>query len=117
MMFSPQNDEKDLEHLLACLEAVPRSAPVKSAPPPVPLSISVFSPKEALLLPSETLPLEKAPGRILSDLSVSCPPAVPILVSGERITEEAVRCFRYYGIESLSCIPEAYEKNKQNKQR
>ena len=117
MMFSPQNDEKDLEHLLACLEAVPRSAPVKSAPPPVPLSISVFSPKEALLLPSETLPLEKTPGRILSDLSVSCPPAVPILVSGERITEEAVRCFRYYGIESLSCIPEAYEKNKQNKQR
>ena len=107
MMLSPRNTDEELEQLLDCLKAVPRRAPIQSAPPPVPPSETVLSPKEALLLPSETLPLEKACGRILSDFSVSCPPAVPILISGERITEEAVRCFRYYGIECLSCVAEA----------
>jgi len=45
-------------------------------------------------------------GRVLAAASVGCPPAVPIVVSGERISAEAVECFRYYGIESCSVIKE-----------
>ena len=39
-----------------------------------------------------------AEGRVLTSLNVSCPPAVPIVVSGEKIDRNAIRAFSYYGI-------------------
>ena len=44
------------------------------------------------------IPVEQAEGRILADPCAGCPPAVPVLIAGERIDAEAIRCFRYYGI-------------------
>jgi arginine/lysine/ornithine decarboxylase len=35
---------------------------------------------------------------------VGCPPAVPIVVSGERIDESAEECFAYYGITHCAVI-------------
>jgi arginine/lysine/ornithine decarboxylase len=64
----------------------------------------VLSIREALLSPKETVPVEKALGRILAAPTVSCPPAVPILVCGERVEEDAIRCFRYYGRETCTVV-------------
>ena len=54
----------------------------------------------------ETLPVEKAIGRVLSSASVTCPPAIPIVVCGEEVNETAAACFRYYGIENCSVVKE-----------
>jgi arginine/lysine/ornithine decarboxylase len=64
---------------------------------------------EALLAPAEKVAAEKSAGRILADPCVSCPPAVPLLISGERIGEEAVRCFRYYGISGVWCVSRSFD--------
>ena len=53
--------------------------------------------RKAIFAPSEELPLEDCLGRVLAAPSVSCPPAVPILVCGEEIDQAAIDCFRYYG--------------------
>jgi arginine/lysine/ornithine decarboxylase len=45
-------------------------------------------------------------GRVLAAATVGCPPAVPIVVSGERISESAVACFAYYGIETCAVVKE-----------
>jgi arginine/lysine/ornithine decarboxylase len=45
-------------------------------------------------------------GRVLAAATVGCPPAVPIVVSGERIDESAVACFRYYGIKTCAVVKE-----------
>ena len=37
----------------------------------------------------------------LGTAPVSCPPAVPIVVSGERISEAAVQMMQHYGIETV----------------
>ena len=63
-----------------------------------------MTPRQALLAPAEILPAENCAGRILADPGVSCPPAVPILVSGERITREALPLLAYYGLDRLSCV-------------
>ena len=60
--------------------------------------------REAMLAPAEEVPLEKSAGRILAEPCVSCPPAVPVLVRGERISPEAVRCMAYYGIRRVLCV-------------
>jgi arginine/lysine/ornithine decarboxylase len=63
-----------------------------------------MSVREALLSPSEELPVHQCVGRVLAAATVGCPPAVPIVVSGERIDESAAECFRYYGIETCCVI-------------
>jgi arginine/lysine/ornithine decarboxylase len=57
-----------------------------------------------MLAPRETLPLEKAVGRILADACVSCPPAVPVVIAGERITKEAAACMAYYGVTECEAV-------------
>jgi arginine/lysine/ornithine decarboxylase len=53
---------------------------------------------------SEVLPIGECLGRILAVPTLGCPPAVPILVCGERIDESALRCFAYYGIDTCCVV-------------
>lgn len=65
---------------------------------------TVCTPREALFAPAEWVSRKEALGRILAAPSVGCPPAVPIVVSGERIDETAVALFAHYGIENINVI-------------
>ena len=60
--------------------------------------------RRAVLSPCETVSVNEAEGRICASPTVSCPPAVPIVISGERITAEDVKLFEYYGISSVSVV-------------
>ena len=64
----------------------------------------VLSIRQAMLSPGVVLPVEQCEGRILASASVGCPPAVPILICGERINAHAIDCFRYYGIQSVTVL-------------
>ena len=55
-------------------------------------------------MPSEELPVDQCIGRIASAASVGCPPAVPVVVGGELIDENAVRVMKYYGIKKCRVI-------------
>ena len=67
-------------------------------------SEQVISIREAVFSQHEVLPLERAEGRICGAPVVSCPPAIPIAVSGERISKEAIKMFQYYGITEVEVI-------------
>ena len=64
----------------------------------------VLTPREAMLAPFETLPAAKCLGRVLAAPTVSCPPAVPVLLCGERVDAAALAVFDYYGIEKLDVV-------------
>ena len=55
-------------------------------------------------MPSESVAVEEALGRVLACPTVGCPPAVPIVMCGERIDEAAVQTFLYYGIETVQVV-------------
>ena len=55
---------------------------------------------------SEKTNIHDSVGRILSQPSISCPPAVPIAVCGEIITDTAVKCFEYYRITEIYTVKE-----------
>ena len=99
LMFSSETSAKDLRRLEKGLLAIQKQDPILAPPPCLPNTTAILSPREALLAPSELTPIEEAEGKILAAPSVSCPPAIPILISGERIHADAVKCFQYYGIE------------------
>ena len=104
LMLTPAITAEDLQRVGDVLTALPRKKPITAIPPQIGHPERVLPIREALLSPAETIPVEKSLGRILASPSVGCPPAVPIVVCGERIDESAVKTFRYYGIESCTVI-------------
>lgn len=103
-MFSPENGEDEIKALEDQLLALPKLQPIKAAPPSLPKPLAKLSPREALLSESEEIPARNALGRILASPNMACPPAVPIIACGEEITEEAIECFKYYGIETCRVV-------------
>lgn len=103
-MLTPQTPADAYNTLFAALWPLPPRTPITDTPPTLGQPERVLSPRTAMLAPSETLSVERALGRVLAAPGVSCPPAVPILICGERIDEAAVRAFRYYGVERVDVV-------------
>ena len=106
LMFTPAITEADTARFTEVLTSLPKREPLLLCPPPLIPPQRVMSVREALLSPAEVLPISECIGRIAAAATVGCPPAVPIVVSGERIGESAVACFAYYGIEVCSVVKE-----------
>ena len=135
LMLSPENTEQELSKLEALLTGCfskagergearlrkPETAESVScresrkfgeasedqeAPEAPEASEKVLSIREAVFSAHETIPVTEAEGRIAGAPTVSCPPAVPIVISGERISRRAVESFRHFGIETVEVVRE-----------
>ena len=104
MMLTPETCKDGIARLEKALLSIPKQPTITERPPEMGLPERVMSIRDAAMAAKETIPAKDSLGRILSDVSVSCPPAVPIVVSGERIDEDAIRCFEYYGIETCTVV-------------
>lgn len=107
LMLTPDIGQAGLQRLETALLAIPAGAPISDAPPIPCLPQRIMSVRQAALSPSETIPAEESLGRVLAAATVSCPPAVPVVVCGERVDEAALACFRYYGIGSCAVVEES----------
>lgn len=59
---------------------------------------------DAVFSECETIPVEKAEGRICASVKVPCPPAVPVVASGERIDRNSINIFVKYGISDVIVV-------------
>ena len=84
---------QDVFDRLPCREAVTVTPPRLSS-----LPRSVMSIRTAVMSPCEVIDVDNCVGKIAACVTVGCPPAVPILVCGEKIDDHAIKCFAYYGI-------------------
>lgn len=101
-MLTPDISEVDMANLQNVLLSLPKKAAIITSPPQPCKAPYAMSPREALLSPKETVSITQAYRRILAMPTVACPPAVPIVVSGEMIDKAAIDCFLYYGI--TTCV-------------
>lgn len=65
---------------------------------------AVMTIREAMMQPQEKVLTDKALGRVCGMPLVSCPPAIPIVVSGELIDEFAIEMLKRYNIDSVECV-------------
>ncbi|WP_232698331.1 aminotransferase class I/II-fold pyridoxal phosphate-dependent enzyme [Brevibacillus daliensis] len=65
------------------------SEPVGISLPEIP--VISLSPRDAFYAESESIPLEEAAGRIITEFIMIYPPGIPIFLPGEVITEENIR--------------------------
>ncbi len=103
LMLTPELGKAALDRLGQVLCSLPPREAVTECAPSFSPGKRVLPIREAMLSPSELLPVADCIGRILAVPTVGCPPAVPILVCGEVVDAHAVECFRYYGI-SECCV-------------
>ncbi len=106
LMITANNSDEEISKLERVLLSLEKKEPISCIPPEIPSLLRKVSVKEALFYPSEEVKTEMAVGRVLASPSVSCPPAVPIAISGEELNEEAVECFSYYGTEMINVLIE-----------
>lgn len=106
LMVAGNTGEEDFRRVAAALAGAAQRPAGKGAPFVIPRGEKILSIRQALLGPQKSLTVEAALGCVLADPSVSCPPAVPILVCGEKITPPAVEAFRYYGRETCLVVRE-----------
>ena len=105
LMATPENSVRDFERLLETLGENKRT--YSAVPKKIPLAVcaeQVMSVREAFFSSGEVLPVEQALGHICRMPTATCPPAIPIVVPGERIDEAAVESFIYYGIETVEVV-------------
>ena len=104
MMLTPELGEEALKGIGERLLALPRRAAIVEPIPRMVRGERACSIREALMTAGKELAIEDCVGKVLADATVSCPPAVPIVVCGEVITEGAVECMRYYGMDKCRVL-------------
>lgn len=106
LMVSPQNSPEDLEKVRAALAAAGQGSEAPQTPPQMARPRQAMGIRAALLAPAEEVQVAAAAGRVCAAPTVGCPPAVPVVVSGEEISPDAAAVFCYYGIETVRVVRE-----------
>ena len=110
LMLTPENPPRDLERLHAALDGLLRTLDA----PPAPLGqedvltslaaeVQRYGTiRQAVFAPQERVSVDAALGRVCALPTVSCPPAIPVVVSGEVIGPTAVALMKRYGVEEIA---------------
>ncbi len=106
LMLSPSVNECDLLEIERALLGIEKREEISDTPPLFIKPEKAMSVREAVLSLSKTVDVKDSVGKVLATSNVFCPPAVPIVVCGERISESALSVFSYYGVEECEVVDE-----------
>lgn len=104
LMVSPKNTKKDFNRIKKFFGGINVKSEIKRSFKNLPYPVRETSVREAVFAKSEWIKTAMAEGRICATVTVSCPPAVPVVISGERITKEVIDALLYYGIEEIKVV-------------
>ena len=104
LMPSPYNSEAELRRVTELLCGLPVRPAIAGGPPPLRMPERVCTPREAIFSETERLPLAECAGRVCAEPAVSCPPAVPVVMCGERTDADILRVLAYYGTKELTVL-------------
>ena len=104
MMLTPENSAEDLLTLEHTLLSIEKREVLQSRAPMFHKPTRALTIREATLALSEQILVDECEGRIAAMTTVGCPPAVPIVVSGEIIDKDVISCMKYYGIDKCNVI-------------
>lgn len=105
LLPTPFNSERDFERLETAILALhPTKSPAQPQAALPDLPEAPMTPRQALFSQTETVPLSAAAGRIAAETACPCPPGVPVIMPGEKITAQATEFLCRYGIFSMKVV-------------
>lgn len=106
IMLTPFNSDDELTCLERVLSDLPEREEITDKPPHITAPERVIALGECIYMPTEIVSTDMAVGRICSAVNVSCPPAVPIVIAGEKIGESERKLLAYYGVKEIEVVSE-----------
>ncbi len=107
LMLTPENTRKDYSRLEDTLESMAPNDFFRDSDSTISHVLhnqQVLSLRQAIFADHETLPVARSVGRLCASPLVSCPPAIPIVISGELISVEALALFEKYHITHVEVV-------------
>ena len=104
LMPSVQTTEKELSRLVDAIGE--NTCSPNAGMPELSRPDKALSPRQAMFAPWELVNTEESEGHIAAAPTVGCPPAVPIVVSGERIDKKTAELLTYYGFDRVAVVAE-----------
>lgn len=104
LMLSPQFTEQDFFILEQKFSIIERRPKIQDKPPFTVKPKKAMSVRSAMTSAKELIAVDNANGRILASTSISCPPAIPIIVCGEVIDQSVINAMHYYGIKECHVV-------------
>ena len=104
-MTTAQNTDNDFLRLKEAIKALPDMSEACENPSfKFTKGEQRMTVREAIFSKSKEISIENAKGKICGTPTVSCPPAIPIVVSGEEITDDHIKLLRYYGKTHINVV-------------
>ncbi len=105
LMITGFNSDEDFDRLLNTIDTLPLFEKSNTAQKMnIIKGTAKMSVREAIFSRSTAIPVEQAEDRICGTPTVSCPPAIPIVVSGEKITKEHIKLLKKYGKDHINVV-------------
>ncbi len=103
-MFSPQNSVEDFEKIKNAFENLHIERTHNFENIEIPKAEQVMRIRQAVFSDCEEIDIKNALNKVCASPTVSCPPAIPIAISGEKITEKHIELFKKYNIEKILIV-------------
>ena len=104
LTFSVNTPLSDFDKVSLAISKLEKKEEITSTPPIISSYNPVLSFKETLYSETELIDAKDSLNRIYADVNIHCPPAVPIIVIGEKITKDVIDAFKYYGINTVKVV-------------
>ena len=103
LMPTPENGE-EIDRLMGILNGIEIKEPLAVEPVNVTPPKKVLTPRQAAFAPRERVTIDHALGRVLAVSSVSCPPAVSLIVGGEEFNQSTIELCKKYGFSEFFVV-------------
>ncbi len=106
-MITPDNTYTDFERLEEALDLIGKlddnllNDSLDISKKDIQMAMTI---REAIMSAHEIIDIKEAKGRICASPTVSCPPAIPIAISGQIITDKEIDLFKKYNIEKIEVV-------------
>ena len=104
MMLTPESGEEALEQIEVVFQSIELRTAITERMPAMTKPVRAVSPREAIFSVGRERDICECDGKVLAAATVSCPPAIPIVVCGEVIDGEAIRVMEYYGVKNCRVV-------------
>ena len=104
LMFTPQNSQEDFDKLKKAFENMGEISKNDFDGIELPKAEQVMTIRQAVFSENEEIYTDDALNRVCASPTVSCPPAIPIAVSGEKITQKHIDLFKKYNIDKILVV-------------
>ncbi len=104
LMFTVEILDEEIKKVKDVLLSIKKRLKIENISLPFTKNKRALTLQKTVCALSEIIDIDCAVGKIYGDFNLPCPPAVPIIMPGEVITNSTIEIFKYYKIDKIKVI-------------